>query len=170
MQTPHQIGEVLNGLEPRMRAVALRFTRDREAAHDVVQSAYEKALRHRDQFAGRARFSTWIHRIVANEALMWLRTETRRGRGRVDSTEARFLELPDPGDSPDQSFQRTEARDRLRRGLEELAAEDRQVVVACHLEGRSYEEFADSHGQHPGAVKSRAFRARRRLAAVLQEV
>ena len=35
--TLDQLGEVLQGLEPRMRAVALRFTRDREAARDVVQ-------------------------------------------------------------------------------------------------------------------------------------
>jgi len=167
MQSTHQIGEVLLGLEPRMRAVALRFTRDREAARDVVQSAYEKALRHRDQFAGRARFSTWLHRIVANEALMWLRTETRRGRGRHEPTGAACLDLPDPGESPYQSLRHTEERDRLHRGLAELAPDDRQVVVACHLEGLSYEDFARSKGQHPAAVKSRAFRARRRLAAVL---
>lgn len=162
------LGEVLKGLEPRMRAVALRFTRDREAARDVVQNAYEKALRHRDQFAGRARFSTWLHRIVANEALMWLRTETRRGRGRIDATEAGTLELPDPGDSPLQTLQHAEDRDRVHQGLATLTPEDRQVVVACHLEGLSYEEFATARGQHPAAVKSRAFRARRRLAAVLQ--
>ena len=74
---PERLGELLRGLEPRMRAVALRVTRDGEAARDVVQAAYEKALRHGRKFRGGARVSTWLHRIVTNEALMWLRRERR---------------------------------------------------------------------------------------------
>ena len=42
------------------------------------QNAFVKALRHREQFQGDAAPSTWIHRIVINEALMWLRSERRR--------------------------------------------------------------------------------------------
>jgi RNA polymerase sigma-70 factor (ECF subfamily) len=168
METTHQIGELLHGLEPRMRAVALRFTRDREAARDVVQSAFEKALRHRTQFAGRARFSTWVHRIVANEALMWIRSETRRGRGRDEDGRNAPREALDPSPSPYEVARRAEARARLHSGLAKLRPDERRVVVACHLEGQSYEEFAREEGQHPAAVKSRAFRARRRLAAVIE--
>ena len=174
MQTTHplatsqQLGELLLGLEPRMRAVALRFTRDREAARDVVQNAYEKALRHRDQFAGRARFSTWLHRIVANEALMWLRSETRRGRGRTEPAEALDAELVDERDGPEREVGRSELRRRVRLGVAQLPPDERQVVLACHLEGVSYEQFARDRGQHPAAVKSRAFRARRRLAEILE--
>ena len=79
---PERMGELMRSLEPRLIAVAMRITRAREAARDVVQSAFEKALRKARGFQGQARVSTWLHRIVVNEALMWLRGE-RRHRHRL---------------------------------------------------------------------------------------
>jgi hypothetical protein len=64
----------------RLRRVALRITRNPAAADDVVQSALEKALRHRAEFRGEAQPSTWLHRIAVNEALAWRRSEGRRAK------------------------------------------------------------------------------------------
>src|SRR5215468_6038957 len=61
----------------RLFRVARAILRDEAEAEDVMQQAYVNAYTHLGQFAGRARFSTWLTRIAVNEALARLR---RRGR------------------------------------------------------------------------------------------
>ncbi|MEN8185173.1 MAG: RNA polymerase sigma factor [Myxococcota bacterium] len=165
---PEGLGELLRGLEPRLRAVALRMTRDRDAAADVVQAAFEKALRYGRDFRGTARVSTWLHRIVINEALMWLRSERRHHRHVVELDEGRGASLEDPAPrAPELLAQRQQVL-RVRAGLAALRPEDRDVLERCALQGRSYAEVGRRTGTHPAALKSRAFRARRQLSRLLQ--
>jgi RNA polymerase sigma-70 factor (ECF subfamily) len=164
-----QLGAMLAGLEPRLASVALRFTRDPEAARDVVQSAFEKVLRHGDRFRGQSRVSTWIHRIVANEALMWLRSQRRRREDRLFGEDGDLPHLVDSGPGPAEILLQRERALRLGRGLRRLKGDERDVVRSCALEGQSYAEYGRRRGLHPAAVKSRAFRARRHLAHLLQE-
>lgn len=69
--TTLRLGALYQELAPRLVRVAQRLTRDALAAENVVQTAFEKALRHVADFRGDARLSTWLHRIVTNEALVW---------------------------------------------------------------------------------------------------
>src|SRR5690349_18469615 len=57
----------------RILAVAMRYTRVREDAEDVVQQSFQKAFVYLSRFEGKSRFSSWLTRIAINEALMWLR-------------------------------------------------------------------------------------------------
>jgi len=162
-----RLGHLLETLRPRLLAVAGRITRDHDSAADVVQNAFEKVLRKRDQFEGRARVSTWLHRIVANEALMWLRSERRRAARFApwtDTTEDHVADhRPDPAEH---TLRRDEAR-RLRAALAHLDRSERDVIEGCLLPDRSYRDYGRATGIHPAAAKSRAFRARRRLQAHL---
>jgi RNA polymerase sigma-70 factor (ECF subfamily) len=168
LHDPERLGALFARLEPRLRAVALRITRQPEAARDAVQDAFEKALRHGHRFEGQSRVSTWLHRIVANEALMWLRSQRRRSEVQTN-LELDVLELqPAPGPSPAQRASSRERAARLEHGLSELSAEDRDVVLQCAVAGESYADYGARRGLHPGAVKSRAFRARRRLEAYVE--
>lgn len=159
------MGRLLLGLEPRLTAVARRLVRNPDAAADVVQSAFEKVLRYCEEFRGQARPSTWMHRIVVNEAFMWLRREARRAPARIDPGDWELM-FPQAAD-PEQTAAAHEDRERLVQALVSLAAEERSLLTASALEGRSYAALAHELGLSPGAVKSRAFRARRRLAAEL---
>ncbi len=161
------LGRLFERLRSRLTAVALRFTRNAEAAEDVVQNAFEKALRHRDQFRGQARVSTWLHRIVANEALMWLRAERRRANRITSPGEREIEEVVDPRPGPVEDFSREEAARLLHDRIAALGPEDRDVIERCVLPERSYGEYGAERGIHPAAAKSRAFRARRRLAVLL---
>jgi RNA polymerase sigma-70 factor (ECF subfamily) len=169
LHDPERMGALLSTLEPRLSAVALGFTRDPDAARDVVQNAFEKVLRHGEKFRGHSRASTWIHRIVANEALMWLRSQRRRREVRPEGGRHDFPFLVDPAPTPAEALERDQQIDRLRSRLRELPREERDVVRCCAFDGQSYAEYGDRTGLHPAAVKSRAFRARRRLATLLQE-
>jgi RNA polymerase sigma factor (sigma-70 family) len=155
-----RMGRILSGIEPRLTAVARRLLRDPEAASDVVQNAFEKVLRRCEQFRGTARPSTWMHRIV-NEALMWLRTEKRRAALRIDPEDWE-LYFARAGD-PERDAAIREERARLGRALARLTAAEREILAASALEGRSYECVGREMGLSAGALKSRAFRARRRL-------
>lgn len=152
-----------------MLAVAGRITRDPESAADVVQMAFERAFRRRHQFRGQARVTTWLHRIVVNEALMWLRAEGRRPRGEaLDGLPAG--ELADPWASPAAACLETEVKKRVSGSLGALSPLDRSVIERCALEGATHEEAGRELRLHPGAVKSRAFRARQRLRAELSDL
>ncbi len=157
------LGALLQDLRPRMQAVALRITGDRDAAEDAVQSACEKAIRHGDRYRGDARVSTWLHRIVANEALMWLRRQKRGPLVRVAGDELDPEALADPAPDALDSLTERESLSRLRAGLRTLPRAERDVLSRCALAGWSYSRYGRERGLHPDAVKSRAFRARRHL-------
>lgn len=156
---------------PRLRAVAMRIVRDREAAEDVVQAGIEKALRKLEQFDGRALFSTWLHRIVVNEALLWLRNEKRYGQ-RLEEAAGSWPVSRDRSAKANAESQliAAERARALRRGLRRLPQAEREVLVACALEGIPHRDFARRHGLAVPTVKSRAFRARQRLQSLLEDI
>jgi len=73
-----------------------------------------------------------------------------------------------PAADPEQTAAAREDRERLVQALAALPADERSPLAASALEGRTYAALAPELGLSPGAVKSRAFRARRRLAAELE--
>lgn len=160
-----------------MLAVALRIVRDRDVADDVVQEAYAKALAAAGRFRGEAQPSTWLHRIVVNEALMWLRRERSRPRGAATRAAAGPDGRPAPdaidalratGPGPLDLLVAREARARLRHCLAALAPTEREVIARCALDDESYEDYARRVGLGRSAVKTRAFRARRHLRELLE--
>lgn len=159
---PTRMGRLLTRLEPRLSSVARRLTRNPDAAADVLQSAFEKVLRHCKRFRARARASTWIHRIVVNEALMWLRQEHRKAPEKIHP-EDWSLVFGRPGDPAEQAAAREE-RARLERAFRELPASERTILREAAIRQRPYAEVGRMLGRSPGAVKARVFRARRRIA------
>jgi len=168
LHDPQRLGALLKELRPRLAAVALRYTRDPDPAQDVVQNAFEKVMRHGDEFRGGSKPSTWIHRIVANEALMWLRAERRRNDRWITTGSWDQLRHPDPRPTPAERAERASDVEQLRRALTTLRAEERAVVQGA-LGESSYREVGRRLGLQPNAVKGRAFRARRQLRKYLQE-
>jgi RNA polymerase sigma-70 factor (ECF subfamily) len=169
LHDPERMDALIRRLEPRLSAVALRVTRDPDAARDVVQNAFVKVLRYGDRFRGQARVSTWLHRIVINEALMWRRSRARRREDPLEDHGERLPPSAPVARSPADLAEWREQVERLRDALSALPREEREVLRGCALAGHSYSEYGRRHGLHPAAVKSRAFRARRRLAAALSE-
>ena len=160
----------LGGLRSRMTAVAYNVVRNADVAEDVVQSAFEKAVRGLARFDGRSRLSTWVHRIVVNEGLMWLRTEGRRRKRFASESESGVdtERYGDPNSDPSRALFDREALQQLQWGLAALPTAEREVLERCALAGQSYDEYASEVGIGAAAAKSRAFRARRRLRDLLE--
>lgn len=165
---PARLAALLQSLEPRLIRVALRFTRDPETARDVVQNAFEKVLRYCHHFRGDAKASTWLHRIVTNEALMWLRSEGRCSRRAVIVDHLEKNEVPDPTPGAAEQLERRERCERVRAGVARLRPPERDVLLRCELAEQSYAQFGAETGMHPAALKTRAFRARQHLRPLLE--
>lgn len=143
--------------------LAHRLVRSDEDAEDVVQEAYLQALKAIGEFRGHSRFTTWIHRIAVNQALMKLRK--RRNDvfplDSVDSGEIGYpLSLMDWSESALDEVVRQEAVGTLESAIEELPIDLKTVVVLRDVNGLSNEEAAQALDLPLGAVKWRLHRAR----------
>ena len=151
--------------------LALRMTGDPEDAADMAQEAFIKAYSSLSGYRGDSKFSVWLYRIVSNVCLDFLRAKERRQTVSLsvtdDDGEDTELDIADESKSPERIFERAMTRDAVRRGLAALTPEYRQILILRELQGMSYEEIAEVLGLESGTVKSRIFRARKKLCAFL---
>ena len=154
-------------------SVALRYTRVREDAEDVVQQTFVKAFVHLQRFEGKSSLSTWLTRIAVNQALMSLRS--RRGLREVliddsssheETTPA--LELADAGPDPETAYVQKEEVQILSAAMCRLRPGLRKAIELRDLRELSNLETAARLGVSLGAVKARVFHARRKLAKALR--
>lgn len=134
-----------------------------DSAEDVTQEAFLAAWRALPEFRGDCRFSTWLYRLVSNAAIDCLRREKKhRDTGDVDD-----LELPDGGPSLQEQAERSDTRDAVRRALDRLSPEHRQVLLLRFMQELDYGEIACALDVSEGTVKSRINRAKSKLREVL---
>ena len=140
--------------------------KDDDEAQDALQEAYLRAWRSLGSFRAEARLSTWLVRIVANEALGRLR---RRGSAQViafdtaaeaiDTQEGTWMQA-DPDQQPDRHAMRGETRKLIEAGIDALPEVFRTVFVLRAVEDLSIEEVAAALDIPEATVRSRFFRAR----------
>ena len=134
-----------------------------DGADDVTQEAFLAAWRGLPECRGDCRVSTWLYRLVNNAAIDYLRREKRhRDTGDVDD-----LELPDGGPSPQELAERSDTRTAVRRALDKLSPEHRQVLLLRYMQELDYGEIAQALDVSEGTVKSRINRAKSKLRELL---
>lgn len=157
--------------EKNVYNLALRMTGSPEDAEDMAQEAFLKAYGSLDSFRGDSKFSVWLYRIVSNVCLDFLRRQKKRQSFSLsmedDDGEESELELPDLSRLPEEELEKKLTRDAVRRGLAQLPEDARQILLLREIQGLSYEEIGETLGLEPGTVKSRIFRARKKLCAFL---
>jgi len=149
--------------------LARSILRDDAEAEDALQEAYLAAYRNIGAFRGGSRLSTWLARIVINQA--YARLRKRRHLAPViplepaggERAEQRFEEGSMGDDSverPEGAAMRSELRRILERRIDELPEQFRTVFVLRDVEELSVEETAQCLDLPPATVRTRAFRAR----------
>jgi len=163
--------ELVAAYEKQVYNLALRMTDNPQDAEDMAQEAFLKAYRNLSQYRGESKFSVWLYRIVSNVCLDYLRAQKRRSATSLsvedEDGEETQLDLPDESGSPEQLLERKLTREAVQRGLQSLGEEQRQILLLREIQGLSYEEIGLVLQLEPGTVKSRIFRARKKLCAFL---
>lgn len=153
--------------------LALRLTGNEADAGDLAQDALIKALRGLGAFRG-GDAGPWAYRITVNAWKNWLRAKSARRVLRFFSSdggvESEPAGVPSTEPGPEAVALALDEKSRIERALTRLTPEERAVLVLRELDGRSYDEIAESLDLPLGTVKSRLARARAVLADALSEV
>lgn len=162
------VAELARDYGAKMYQLALRYTRNKEDAEEVVQDVLLKVRDKIDAFRGDAALSSWIYRITFNTAMSRLRA-TRSTRmhevpdepiGTHDDLAPRTLEPADWSNLGDDLVHRRQMRDALRVAVAELPAIYREPVILRDLRGLSTEEASRQLKVKDQTLKSRLHRGR----------
>jgi RNA polymerase sigma-70 factor (ECF subfamily) len=134
--------------------IAYAILGDAHSAEDVTQEAMLSLLASIDRFDPRRAFEPWLHRIVTNRALDWLRRRDRR----AEVSPALTPSIGEPATDP-----------ALSAALATLSPEHRAVVVLRHIGGYGTNEISRMLGLRRGTVGSRLRRGLDQLRAQLEE-
>jgi RNA polymerase sigma-70 factor, ECF subfamily len=167
MQIPDSANIASDHTRAYVRSIAMKYVHNDADADDVTQDAMLLAYRYRDAFRGDSRYSTWLYRVTATAALMFLRKQRRlareipaSGTGTVDEEGTPWLDrVPAPTDLRSEVIARTEL-DAVADAVAKLGAKYPAVFWKRYGEGRTETEIAKELGVSVAAVKTRAFRAR----------
>jgi RNA polymerase sigma-70 factor (ECF subfamily) len=130
---------------------------DVQAAEEVVQEAFVRALVHRAAFSGTDNPEAWLRRVAVNLARSrWRRLQKYAGL---------MPRLAEPTATPDLSPDHLTLMAALRR----LPRGQREVIAMHHLADLPVDEIADALGVSPGTVKARLSRGRTALAGLLSD-
>lgn len=162
---------IVRAYEKNVYNIALRMTSDREDALDISQEAFLKAYHSLHTYRGEGSFSVWLYRIVSNTCLDFMRSRSRRNEVSLsvedESGETTELEIRDDSLSPERLYERKLTREALQKGLMRLPEDQRKILLLREIQGLSYEEIARVLSIEGGTVKSRIYRARRKLCEYL---
>src|SRR5262245_48864677 len=157
----------------RLFRVARGVTRDDAEAEDVLQEAYLRAFASLAEYRGEASLSTWLTRIVLNEAYQRLRRRTDVPTADIeDEVEKRGAEVipfPQSTIDPERAMAQQQLCRLVEQAIDELPTEFRIILIARVIEDLSVEETAAAFDLKQETVKTRLHSARRLLRDVLAD-
>lgn len=161
---PDAFRTIMKRNNQRLYRLARGIVRNDAEAEDVVQEGYVSAFAHLDAFRGDAALSTWLSRIVINEALGRLRKRRRQAAATAipDPAMGQVIQFPsaEQTSDPERTMAQRQILQLVERATDSLPETYRLVFVARVIEGLSLEETAELLGLRAATVKTRLHRAR----------
>ncbi len=152
-----------------MFRVALRYTRDRSLAEDLVHDTVVRALRFQDKFERGTNFKAWIYTVLTHTFIHRYRRQKREreileGATQEDvASQLRSEASRELAAHPEAAYVEHMLSDDVVKALDSLPEDFRSVVVLCDLEGLPYKDIAEAVDVPVGTVMSRLYRGRRLL-------
>jgi RNA polymerase sigma-70 factor (ECF subfamily) len=141
--------------------------RDATEVDDLLQQVLLKTWLNLAAFRFESSFRAWATRIATNEVLQSFRSQKRRGMCQPPHD---FQYIPSPAESPLQRAARLEREQAVRRAILRLPARYRQILFLRYVQERNERETARCLHSSIAAVKTRSFRARQMLRALLERM
>jgi RNA polymerase sigma-70 factor (ECF subfamily) len=146
---------------------AMYLTRNPPEADDLVQETYLRAFRFAHRFQAGTHLRAWLFQILRNTFLTFYRIREREAAVAEDGVPD--WDVPMFHYAPDETGSALEAHTDLERAMRRLPEEFRTVLLLAEVEGFPLDEVARVMACPVGTVKSRIFRAKERLRALLRD-
>lgn len=154
-KAPEAFGELVRRHQGKIRALLLRLTRgNRTLCDDLTQETFLRAYRGLSGFEGRARFTTWVHRIAYFVYL------NHRNRVRQPAALPEEFELTEPAPEDELSVRRADLRRDLAVLVDGLPDRYREVVIMHFMRHVPYRDIAEALDMPLGTVKTQLHRAK----------
>ena len=147
----------------------LKMLMNSELAQDVMQDTFLRVYEHRDRLLNAGSFKAWLFTIARNQCLNQLRRNNVHVSYEGDLSDAKQLNQK-VRQSPMSDLEKSEKVALVNRFLLELKPDYREVIVLREYQNLSYEEIAAVTRSTLSAVKSRLFKARKKLAKYMERV
>jgi RNA polymerase sigma-70 factor, ECF subfamily len=147
----------------RVYRFVLRLVGNQSVAEDLISEVFLDVWRQADRFEGRSAVSTWMLAIARFKALSVMR---KKPEEELDDEAASAIE--DTADDPEVAMQKKDKSQVLRKCLEALSPEHREIIDLVYYHEKSVEEVAEIVGIPENTVKTRMFYARKKLAELLK--
>lgn len=160
-------GELVRRWERRIFALTYGMLGREEDARDATQETFLAAFRNLRGFRGEAKVSSWLHRIAVNQCISRQRRVKVRGESALDEEHDTFASPV--SESPVRLVEGRQETLAVRRAINSLPVELRQVVVMKEFEELTFREIADVLDLPLSTVKSRLYTAFKQLQMRLQK-
>lgn len=161
--------ELLRRHKPALYGFVRRYVRDSDGAADVVQESFVAAWRALGRYDGRRPFGVWLRAIALNKC----RDRARRLAvrrfilGEKNDLSAEALAQPDPEPYGEANLLPVERRAVVQRAIDQLPAKLKEALLLTCFDDLSQQEAADVLGVTVKTIETRVYRARHRLAELL---
>ncbi len=171
--------ELVHRYEKELYGYLRYYLGNAEMADDVFQQTFLQVHLKCDQFESDRKLRPWLYAVATNQAIDF-RRRSRRHRmasldrrigGEAENDSGLFIDLFDsPERGPAEESQSSEQREAVRRAVDELPEQTRQVVLLVYFQGLKYREAADVLSIPVGTVKSRLHAAVQKLGEALTPI
>src|SRR5215216_3443979 len=161
-------GEIVRRWERRIFALTYGLLGCEEDARDATQETFLAAFRKLRGFRGEAKVSSWLHRIAINQCISRQRRAKVRSESTLEEDDADSLATPF-SHSPAHVAEGRQETVAVRRAINSLPIELRQVVVMKEFEELTFREIDDALDLPLSTVKSRLYTALKQLQMRLQK-
>ena len=152
-----------------------KYVGNRAIAEELTQDIFVRVYRARETYERKAKFDTWLYRIVFNLCVNAAEYGKRRRALSLDydggsGTSDGPILVDDPGaETPLAQLEREELREHVRAAISRLPPQQRAALIMSRFQGLPYQEIAESLGTTVEAIKSLLFRARENLRQQLSQ-
>lgn len=168
--------ELVERYQKRVFGILFGMLHSREDAMELTQDVFIKVYQRIKEFEEKSSFYTWVYRIAFNLAIDFRRREWKKVHTEYDDSVGTEESGGDDSlfqrerENPEQAMQSRELGETIRRALETLPDEQKQVLLLREVEGLSYQEMSETMGCSIGTIMSRLFYARKKMQAQLKTV
>lgn len=168
--------DLMNQYHKSVYYLIYKMVRNPHDSEDLTQEAFMKAYASITSYDDRYAFSTWLFKIATNNAIDFIRKKNKQDKKTVSINaptgggDENFapIDIPDAGASPSDAYQKNLRRDYLKRNVDQLPDDLRELVSLRYQQEYSYEEISQQLDVPLGTVKAKLHRARKKLFQALE--